>query len=726
MSRRRVLAGIIATTLLAAATATGTGAQASAPLEFRRATALPGFVRTDLKAHAIDVSPDGGVLYAAADIAASTSLFAIDLDDLSTIADVSVVGGTREVLEVDVSPDGADVYVLTTTQLRRYDAGTLGLEDTQDLAAEDDTWRIAIAPGPTRRYVTYSWNRHGTLYRDGSSPVDLTSTGSTAHSRYVFGDDGSLYRNLGNRIQRVDPDTGAVLQSRQSNVGAMKSMAFGGGSIWLNERRIDPATLDDVGELDSGGVGFPQTHARTDAGGVIVEAGSWDWRLHDFDAPDEPAVRFAPPGHGTSEVFAAVPVPNRDMIAILEGTFATNETYLAVFEPGVLASGYGHLTPVDPTRVLDTRERLGAGGPLSADETIDVQITGVSGLPETGVLAVVMNIAATGATAQSHFRIWPADSDRPLVSNLNFPPGRALANMVTVPVSESGAVSLYNRAGSVDAIFDVIGYYTDETQPPGSRYQEALLPERLVDTRIGLGANTIGPGREVVIDTTSLVGVPPGTVALAVNVTAVTPSQNGFLTLWANGVDRPIASNLNYVRGEIRPNMALVRVDADGRFRIFNRSGFTDVVVDVFGYYTETTSSYDGSTQAGRLLPVEPFRRFDSREDSPFPDGGAIWPENGVILSLEFSWTAIMNIAAVNPTERGYLSVIPFSEGQQYDRPSTANVNFTPGSVVANMAYATGSPDFVIVNPFGFTHVVVDTFAYLTSGYVRHPEEFWQ
>jgi len=64
----------------------------------------------------------------------------------------------------------------------------------------------------------------------------------------------------------------------------------------------------------------------------------------------------------------------------------------------------------------------------------------------------------------------------PVVSNLNFTPGVTVANLVTVPLSSSGMVSIYNYAGSTNVVVDVEGYYTSVPLANGSGLYNSLSP----------------------------------------------------------------------------------------------------------------------------------------------------------------------------------------------------------------------------------------------------------
>ncbi|WP_448702078.1 hypothetical protein [Streptomyces avidinii] len=116
--------------------------------------------------------------------------------------------------------------------------------------------------------------------------------------------------------------------------------------------------------------------------------------------------------------------------------------------------------PIAPTRLMDTREGLGVPkAPVGAAGTVTLQVAGVSGIPSTGVTAVVLNVTATEPTAGSFVSVFPTGTVRSAASNLNFTAGQTIPNLVVVPVV-NGKVSFYNHAGSVHLIADVAGYYT--------------------------------------------------------------------------------------------------------------------------------------------------------------------------------------------------------------------------------------------------------------------------
>jgi hypothetical protein len=125
----------------------------------------------------------------------------------------------------------------------------------------------------------------------------------------------------------------------------------------------------------------------------------------------------------------------------------------------------------------------------------------------------------------------------------------------------------------------------------------ALTPARLLDTRPGRatidgqfnGGGSIGPGGIINIQVLGRGGVPAsGVSAVALNVTAVAPSESGHLTVFPKGEAVPNASNLNFAAGQTAPNMVIAKVGADGSISIRNNSGSVQVIVDIAGWYADS------------------------------------------------------------------------------------------------------------------------------------------
>ena len=191
--------------------------------------------------------------------------------------------------------------------------------------------------------------------------------------------------------------------------------------------------------------------------------------------------------------------------------------------------------PLQPARLLDTRDGTGASGPgpVGGGSTITLQVTGAGGVPATGVSAVALNLTATAPTTNTFVTAFPADASKPLASNLNPAAGQTVPNRVIVKVSASGAIKLFNNGGSVHLIVDVSGWYTDDTDANaiGGRFT-GIAPVRVLDTRpsspVG-GGGTTNPKIVGNFGIPAMDGQVPPTAVVA-NVTVTEPTSAGFLT----------------------------------------------------------------------------------------------------------------------------------------------------------------------------------------------------
>ncbi|MFD7257845.1 PKD domain-containing protein [Streptomyces sp. NPDC059874] len=378
-------------------------------------------------------------------------------------------------------------------------------------------------------------------------------------------------------------------------------------------------------------------------------------------------------------------------------------------------------TPYAPTRLLDTREGIGATqGPVPSRGTARVKVGGNGGIPQ-GVTAVVLNVTVTNPLGSGFITAYPEGSPRPGSSNVNFTAGQTVPNLVVVPVGENGFVDLYNGSwdSSVDVIADVTGYFTRKA----SSGYTSMDPVRFVDTREGLGtAQGQVPARGgFTTRIGGLRGVPSGISAVALNVTVTDPKASGYLTVLPGGGAIPNASNLNFTAGQTIANSVIVPVSADGTITVFNGSwgGATDVVVDVVGSY--------GTAGTGAYMPVEPERLFDTRD----PAGqayGALEGDTYIYAALSTRNPHItgyvLNSTVTDTKGAGYLTVAPdpntldeyVNRTAAWPRPPfISNLNWTAGATVPNLVQAsTGSHGIIDFWNKGWdsTELVVDLFGY--------------
>ena len=99
-------------------------------------------------------------------------------------------------------------------------------------------------------------------------------------------------------------------------------------------------------------------------------------------------------------------------------------------------------------------------------------------------------------------------------------------------------------------------------------------------------------------------GVPSGTSAAVVNVTAVSPSTNTVLTVYPDG-SPPTAPDLNPPAKGIEPNLVVATLTQGGSLTITNSAGTVDVVVDLTGWYLAVPAPPTGLTAVPGLSGVD-------------------------------------------------------------------------------------------------------------------------
>ncbi|MEK7423750.1 MAG: DUF1501 domain-containing protein [Actinomycetota bacterium] len=374
--------------------------------------------------------------------------------------------------------------------------------------------------------------------------------------------------------------------------------------------------------------------------------------------------------------------------------------------PPAPASGFVSIAPL---RVFDTRD--GTGGrawPLGEQESWEFALTGRFGIP-TDAVAVAMNLTSVEATAPTFITVSPTGEARPFASNLNPVPGAVIPNLVVARIGVNGAVNLFNNTGTVHVVADVVGYFT----PSSNVGLDALPPARLLDTRDGTGGTfgAIGPGQFIDLQVTGRGGVSEQCEAVALNITVTEPTASSFVTVWPTGQERPLASSLNMVRGQIVPNLVLARVGAGGRVSIYNNSGSTHVVADVLGGF--------GPGVPSKFVTVSPSRVLDTREGIGAPRA----PLGGTAMTLQLAGfggvpgagatAVLLNVTAVTPSMGTFVTVFPTG----IERPNASNLNAAAGQVVPNMVIARLGPDgaAAIFNNSGAVDLVADVMGYFTT-----------
>ena len=140
--------------------------------------------------------------------------------------------------------------------------------------------------------------------------------------------------------------------------------------------------------------------------------------------------------------------------------------------------------PITPCRLLDTRAANQIGlrsSPLGPNDTYNQAVAGTNGecVIPAAAAAVAMNVTTVNGTADSFLTVWPGDESRPLASNLNWRANDgATPNKVDVKLGDDGRINIFNNAGSIDVIADIVGYYADHN------HDDRYYTEAEVDAKV--------------------------------------------------------------------------------------------------------------------------------------------------------------------------------------------------------------------------------------------------
>ena len=153
-------------------------------------------------------------------------------------------------------------------------------------------------------------------------------------------------------------------------------------------------------------------------------------------------------------------IPNSAMVKLSpagEICLYTNiTTHLVVDLNGwMVESTPGTVRTLPPSRLRDTREE--PSGKMVAATPQPLHVTGVGGVPVSGVDSVLLNVTVTEPENSRFLVVYPCDQPRPLASNLNFFSGQTVAAAVMAAVDGSGDVCFWSLA-STHLVVDVTGF----------------------------------------------------------------------------------------------------------------------------------------------------------------------------------------------------------------------------------------------------------------------------
>jgi subtilisin family serine protease len=239
-------------------------------------------------------------------------------------------------------------------------------------------------------------------------------------------------------------------------------------------RELD--TRSGVGLQGKFAAGTPRCFAIAGRLGVPASAKAISGNVTAVNASAAWAVYVGPVSTATpatsSVNFTARQVASNNLTVALDGSGRLCATYLgpkgATTDLVLDVTGYytadtsgAFFVPLDPIRLLDTRNGNGLSGRFAAGTPRTFAIIGRGGVP-SGAAGITGNLTVVGETAGWAIFLGPAAAAAPATSNLNFVLGDIKANGFAVALSGSGTVSatyLSSAGNTTDLVLDVSGYF---------------------------------------------------------------------------------------------------------------------------------------------------------------------------------------------------------------------------------------------------------------------------
>ena len=401
-----------------------------------------------------------------------------------------------------------------------------------------------------------------------------------------------------------------------------------------------------------------------------------------------------------------------------------------------LNSSFGEYIPTTPSRICDTRpvnyvttfqnqcDLTNTYSPIGQNSSIAVQVSGFGGIPSFGVSAVSINVTAINPTTPNggYITAYPEGEKRPLTSNLNFTKRQTLSKRVIIKLSSTGGITIYNYNGSTDIAIDINGWFSDgTTNPSGGTLYNPIAPIRICDTRMwttgplpnqcdNYGSRTLHSGETLAIQVAGEHSLPLNITAIAANTSVTdTDADGGYLTTYSSGT-LPIVSDLNWQSNDTVTNFNIERL-TQGSYYAYNYIGSAAVIVDVFGFYTQTgnnslpmitnTLPTSGSTKGGNKVDIY-GTGFTNASSVTF----------GSIPATSFVVDSDSEISAVDPAENA---------GQIYITVSTS----TTSSLSVNATFTYKTPWQISQSYFklDFNSIACPstTECFIAGGYYSHP-----
>jgi hypothetical protein len=263
--------------------------------------------------------------------------------------------------------------------------------------------------------------------------------------------------------------------------------------------------------------------------------------------------------------------------------------------------------PLGTAYLYDTRSGQGIPSrttPLAAGESVDFDVAGRQGIPDSGATAVAVNLVATQHTARGRVTLVPSDR-APAFGGLPYQVGESTSVLFIAPLSATGKLKLTNHGtGTVHISITTRGYLMGAAAEGEAGTQFTPTPATVIlQTLDGTGAPggstaPVAAGSSITFNATGFAGQDADRVlAAALNINVRRQTGQGYLTVYSAEEEDPGISSVVFTSDGDRSNgFDLVIPSSEGRVTITNHSGGTvHIEVSARGYFTVPASQIEHS-----------------------------------------------------------------------------------------------------------------------------------
>ncbi|MBW2699265.1 MAG: N-acetylmuramoyl-L-alanine amidase [Deltaproteobacteria bacterium] len=218
-----------------------------------------------------------------------------------------------------------------------------------------------------------------------------------------------------------------------------------------------------------------------------------------------------------------------------------------------------------PYRLVDTR----AGTKPAANSTTCLTVAGINGVP-ADAKAVSLVMTSVLPEADGSMSAFASGAAAPPTRSLSFGASQATANGSIVQIGADQKICIQTTA-QTHFIVDVTGFFESN-----AAYRTVTPYRKLDETYAADSTNCV--------QLAGVNGIPSDAQAVAFTLTAVNPSEQGFITVFPKGAQRPVSSNLNHPIGKSTTNGVISKIGDNGEV-CFYQLGATRLLVDVQGYW---------------------------------------------------------------------------------------------------------------------------------------------